>query len=645
MTTKGAFFLIFTLCFLVQACGRGQVTTAAEPDFISISTDSSTPADAEMRKLLSESQPLPADRIQLAESIEGVDPAALPAAPSAPLVIYQVGDIHKFWTHDSKASSFKLISARLMLISKHAYFWQDQDTKALNASGQPVNDADWKAAGDSFDNSYERVRAVFGMEESPGLDGDTRLFVIHSDSVGQVGGYFGQADQLPVEVEPHSNQGQFFYISNTYSGGVASDYYREVLAHEFQHMIQKHIDPNEEGWMNEGMSMLAQQVAGMRGDNFVPDYLLKPDQSLWYWSSKPQDYGQAYLFLDYLYEQLGEGFIKDVAASPQNGLASIDEIVAKDNSPRGTDELYADAISAAFFNNANWVGGRFSYSVAEIPVMKPRYEFTSVPAEYKGSVQQYGGVDIMTFAGKGGATLSFTGDQRVKLIPADAHSGDHFWWSTRNDSSLSALTREVDLSSVSKATLNYWAWYNIEEDWDYAYLMVSTDGGQHWDLVPATSSRETNPNDQNLGYGFSGISGGDAKNPKWIQESVDFSAYAGKKIQLRFAMQNDLSVNEFGFAIDDISIPEISWSDDMESVPADWTSDGFVLTQNHVPQVWWVRAVAELNNDTISIKDIEVINGKGSLKFNFDDMKRIDIFVIGETRYTTIPAFYSVEVR
>jgi len=42
----------------------------------------------------------------------------------------------------------------------------------------------------------------------------------------------------------------------------------------------------------------------------------------------------------------------------------------------------------------------------------------------------------------------------------------------------------VDLTDVSTATLKYWTWYDIEADWDYAYLLVSTDNGIHWSLVP-----------------------------------------------------------------------------------------------------------------------------------------------------------------
>jgi hypothetical protein len=373
----------------------------------------------------------------------------------------------------------------------------------------------------------------------------------------------------------------------------------------------------------------------------VQEYLAHPNQSLWYWSKNSTDYGQAYLYLEYLYEQLGADFIKALAAEPSNGAVSIERTLDRFNSPRDADTLYADAITAAFFNNPAY--SQFTYKIPALPGLVPVFEAPSLPRVYQGTVQQYGGVDILSFSGTGKATLNFTGDQRVKLIPADAHSGNRFWWSNRNDGTFATLTRRVDLRNVPTATLKYWAWYDIEEDWDYAYLLVSTDNGIHWTPVPATSSRETNPNEQNLGHGFSGKSGGGSESA-WIQETANLNTYAGKQILLRFAMQNNRSVNNFGFAVDDLSIPEIGWNDNVESGGKDWSSGGFVPIHNRVPQVWGVRAVEQKTDGSIVVHDLEIKNGTGKLAVDFNNLNRLVVFVIGQTRYTTLPASYRVEV-
>jgi hypothetical protein len=634
--------IILLACLWIIGCGS-KVTTASESKYKSINTETATTEDAALYQAIAELPAAPADRIELAIEIEKLDPAKLPTPPTKPLQVYKVGDTRQFWVHNSTTFEFKQITAELMYISKHAYFWQDVENTALNASGVEATSEDWAAAGASFDTSYERVRAVFGSEDSPGLDGDTRLFVVNSDNLGKEGGHFSQADQLPAVVDVHSNEGQYFFISNTWSSGIASNYYKEVLAHEFQHMVHKHVDPDEEGWLNEGLSMLAQQVAGLRGDNWVSEYFITPDQSLWYWSSTSADYGQSYLYLEYLYELFGDDFINSLAANQANGLASIDQTLIEFNSARDADELYVDAITAAFFNDPAMAEGQYAYKIPTLTPMVPKYEFKSTPGIYQGTVQQYGGVDIITFTGQGNSTLIFTGDQRSSLIPTKAHSGVTFWWSNRNDSSFTTLTREVDLSDTQSATLKYWVWYDIEEDWDYAYLLVSTDNGAHWDIVPTKSSRETNPNNQNLGYGFSGMSGGGTE-AIWIEESADLTPYAGGRILIRFAMQNDLVVNNYGFAIDDLTIPEINWSDDAETNSNEQASDSFIRIHNYIPQVWNVRVVEQGEGNAIEVHDLEVSNGTAKLEINLSEMKRLVVFIVGQTRYTTLPATYQVEV-
>jgi len=627
----------------LQAPSVDKVTTSSEPGFTSVSREPVSSAERNLYKSLSAIKPAPLDPVAIAVSIKNLDPAKIPLAPRKPVRTYQAGDTRTFWVRNYVTLEYNLITARLMLISDHAYFWQDVNSKALNALNQDATAEDWSAAGQSFDKTYERVRDVFGSEESLGLDGDPHLFVVHSDSVGPVGGYFSETDQFPAVVETHSNEGQYFFMSNSGSGGVASEYYKETLAHEFQHMIDAHVDPDEEGWLNEGFSMLAQQVAGMRGDNWLKEYLIEPDQSLWQWSKSYADYGQSYLYLDYLYEQLGEDFFKALTADSANGAVSIEETLSKFNSSRNADTLYADAISAAFFNNSALQNGRFAYKIASLPIVAPSYESKSLPTIYQGTVQQYGGVDILAFTGKGKATLNFSGDQRVKLIPTDAHSGESFWWSNRNDSTFATLTRSVDLTQVTTATLNYWAWYDIEEDWDYGYLLVSTDNGVHWTLMPVTSSRETNPNGQNFGHGFSGQSG-DGQEAAWIKETANLNAYASRQILLRFAMQHNRSVNNFGFAVDDLSIPETGWVDDTESGNQDWTSGGFINIHNYVPQVWGVRAVEQNKDGSVIVHDLDIKNGTAKLDVDLSRLNRLIVFIIGETHYTTLPASYRVEI-
>ena len=74
------------------------------------------------------------------------------------------------------------------------------------------------------------------------------------------------------------------------------------------------------------------------------------------------------------------------------------------------------------------------------------------------------------------------GNPTTPILPTTAHSGSHCWWGNRGDAIDSSLTTTVaNLSQVRRRPrLSFWTWYSIEESWDYAYVEVSTDGGETW---------------------------------------------------------------------------------------------------------------------------------------------------------------------
>ena len=117
--------------------------------------------------------------------------------------------------------------------------------------------------------------------------------------------------------------------------------------------------------------------------------------------------------------------------------------------------------------------------------------------------------------------MKFSGATTQRIIPTDAHSGHMFWWSDRVDGLDATLTRSVDLSATTKATLSFWSWYDVEPDFDYVYVAVSTDG-QRWTTVKTNATTTDDPNGNNLGNGMTGLSGGGAK-PAWVQQSADLS--------------------------------------------------------------------------------------------------------------------------
>jgi hypothetical protein len=149
----------------------------------------------------------------------------------------------------------------------------------------------------------------------------------------------------------------------------------------------------------------------------------------------------------------------------------------------------------------------------------------------------------------------------------------------------SRLTREFDLSGVTSATLHYRAWFETERGWDYAYVAASTDGGKTWQALPATHTGDYDPVGAAYGPGYTGDSGG-----KWVEESVDLTAFAGRKLLLRFEYVTDDAAHARGFAVDDISIPELGFSDGSDS-DGGWQAEGFLRIEKPLAQRFVVQLI------------------------------------------------------
>ena len=209
------------------------------------------------------------------------------------------------------------------------------------------------------------------------------------------------------------------------------------------------------------------------------------------------------------------------------------------------------------------------------------------------SVRQFGAQYVELQGTGADAELRFEGAPAVRLVGADATSGRSLWWTNRADGLDSTLTRRFDLTGVSGATLRFNLWYDTERDFDYLYVLASPDGGTTWQVLHGAGADDANPTGNAIGPGYSGRSGvptGQRGEPAWIAESVDLTPFTGREVLVRFEYVTDTGYNERGALLDDIAVPEIGFSDDAES-DGDWTADGFLRSDNTIPQTWGVQLV------------------------------------------------------
>ncbi|OIJ67651.1 immune inhibitor A domain-containing protein [Streptomyces mangrovisoli] len=150
--------------------------------------------------------------------------------------------------------------------------------------------------------------------------------------------------------------------------------------------------------------------------------------------------------------------------------------------------------------------------------------------------------------------------------------GSTQWWSGSGNDLKNTLTRSVDLTGKSSATLSLDGYYDIEADYDYLYAEVSTDGGANWKALDGTVGGQAIPRDASGTPALTGTVDG------YQQLSYPLDAYAGQKFQLRFRYQTDGGVALTGFAADEIKLTADGatvFSDDAESADPAWTADGF----------------------------------------------------------------------
>ena len=277
--------------------------------------------------------------------------------------------------------------------------------------------------------------------------------------------------------------------------------------------------------------------------------------------------------------------------------------------------------------------GRYDYYTYN-PVMRSNitnYD-SDCNANWKAaSVTQYG-VDTIELNCSGEKTLEFDGANLVNLIPADAYSGEYSFWSNQGDDSDMYITKQFDFSDISGTIeMSYYTWYDLEEDYDYVYVLTSTDN-EHWNFVNTSLGTDYDPVGNNLGWAYNGVS-------DWVKETIDLSDFAGQEVYVRFEYITDAAVNGEGFLVDDISVPAIGYFTDFESDDGGWESNGFIRTQNELPQTFRISLFDD-SNDPVIQKFTLAAGDTISIDIDFDEMDTVYLMVSGTTRYTRQLALY-----
>lgn len=549
------------------------------------------------------------DYNQLAEQLLGIDPIQLtPELPGESEL--KVNDRAEFFINANLAGDYQAIPTRLRYLSDHAAWWTSITAR--------VTDEEIQAAAKRFEEEIYKInQLIFGKEWSPGIDNKLRIHILMVEEPrwGGFYGYFSNINELPTALEPFSNQKEMFVI-NLGAVRVDSAVFGGELAHEYQHLIHWSKDHNEDYWLNEAMGELAvflsgaPQTSSALAPSNIEFFALNPDIQL---TSRPEKrlgdednaafmhYGAEKLFAIYLLEQFGPQFIKDLVNNPDPGVISIQQELDKLPNAPHFDDVFANWLLANLLNQPDLAQGQYGYKEFQ-PVLPTREEINSFRGEPIAVRLLPYGARYYEIQAQGSVQVSFKGSSMARLTAKDPANGQYTWYSNRGDDSNFSLSRIFDLSEAETATLNYKVWHELEDYYDYAYLEVSVDGGQHWQILDTQHGTDLDPNRRSYGKGYTGTS------LDWLQETIDLSPYAGQVIQLRFEVISDFTTNRDGLQLDDIEIPEINFFDGAEDNSGGWEAHGFIRSSNLVP-VNWIVWLIELTDPT-RVTRIELTDGR-----------------------------------
>lgn len=144
-------------------------------------------------------------------------------------------------------------------------------------------------------------------------------------------------------------------------------------------------------------------------------------------------------------------------------------------------------------------------------------------------------------------------------------------------------TNQIDLTGLNNPRLSFWTKYDIEDNWDYGQVKISTNNGTTWIPMegqytnPGTGTFQ--PNGQPL---YDGV------RSDWVREDISLSAYANAQIKIQFQLRSDGAIHRDGWYLDDIAIYY------MGIVPVELVSFNAVVHSDKV-DLNWITA-SESNN-------------------------------------------------
>ena len=379
--------------------------------------------------------------------------------------------------------------------------------------------------------------------------------------------------------------------------------YEGVIAHELEHLLHNYSDPGELSWVDEGLADFAAFLNGYdaAGSHLTYHQVFYADTSLTRWAGGLQNYGAAYTFFQYLWEQAGGNgdgtyepdltydgvagdlLIKRIFENQADGMDGVQAAIDEFNAETGADlrdvtTLYQDwavavylddeesglwDIKAADFGDVDSDG--WTIDIADDEFWDGRGSNQGAQPSSKWDKRKNGqtpvavpyGIQVERFRNPGPVvTVALDGEDSSQVAP---HTGDTHWYAGYESQSDNVL--DVDVTGEA-TSLDFWTWHFIEEGWDYGFVEALVDG--EWVTVPlvddagTTVTSNDDPHGGNTeGNGLTGTSGGAyfVDEPEYVHLTAELPDGA---TDVQFRYSTDAAYLDTGWFIDDVMVNERS---------------------------------------------------------------------------------------
>lgn len=162
----------------------------------------------------------------------------------------------------------------------------------------------------------------------------------------------------------------------------------------------------------------------------------------------------------------------------------------------------------------------------------------------------------------------------------------------------------IQLTDIIGAELEFDTQWDIENDYDYGQVLISTNNGTTW--VPLAGNY-TNPGTGSFQPPNQPLY--DGTQLTWVHEKMSLANFVGQSIKLRFLLRSDGSVEKDGWYVDNIKISTYN-----TIIPVELTSFTSNVNGNQIELFW--QTATEINNQGFEIyrngNKIAFVEGKGT---------------------------------